>query len=90
MKFYTKLNRIQKEDKWHLNSRSLLPPSGSEPSLFRRAFGGSSSSFVTSSSAQTTTSAGSSDGSSNSLNLGSNIFKRFAERMRNTPDASPL
>ncbi|XP_016934049.3 nuclear distribution protein nudE homolog isoform X1 [Drosophila suzukii] len=61
------------------------PPSASESSLFRRAFGGSSSSVAASSVQSTPVSDCSSSGS---LNAGSNIFKRFAERMRNSPHAS--
>ncbi|XP_017080726.1 nuclear distribution protein nudE homolog isoform X1 [Drosophila eugracilis] len=65
---------------------TLQPPStASETSLFRRAFGGSSSSVATSSAQSTPVSDCSSYGS---LNTGSNIFKRFAERMRNSPDSS--
>ncbi|KAH8305236.1 hypothetical protein KR018_006180 [Drosophila ironensis] len=75
------------------------PPSAGETSLFRRAFGGSGSTVglssgpasaagsVASSSPSTPASDGSLGSSFASLNAGSNIFKRFAERMRNSPDA---
>ncbi|KAH8315918.1 hypothetical protein KR074_001636 [Drosophila pseudoananassae] len=70
------------------------PPSASDSSLFRRAFGGSSSSVAnsgtSSSQSQPSTtpgSEGSMSGSFASLSAGSNIFKRFAERIRNSPDA---
>ncbi|XP_032310167.1 nuclear distribution protein nudE homolog isoform X1 [Drosophila ananassae] len=78
-----------------LQPTTAPPPSASDSSLFRRAFGGSSSSVAnsgTSSSQQSQTSTtpvseSSLGGSFASLNAGSNIFKRFAERIRNSPDA---
>ncbi|XP_034658322.1 nuclear distribution protein nudE homolog isoform X1 [Drosophila subobscura] len=63
------------------------PPSASDSSLFRRAFGGSSGSVVTSAQTTPVSDGGCSSSSSSSLNLGTNIFKRFAERIRNTQDA---
>ncbi|KAH8257450.1 hypothetical protein KR038_010189 [Drosophila bunnanda] len=68
------------------------PPTASESSssLFRRAFGGSSSSVATSSTQSTPVSECSSGTAHSSLSAGTNIFKRFAERMRNTPDAPGL
>ncbi|KAL7733430.1 hypothetical protein ACLKA6_004912 [Drosophila palustris] len=82
-------------------------PSGSESSLFRRAFGGSSTSTAstTSTTNTTTQTTPSSDGSwtatdcnpamqqrrgsLSSLQFGTNIFKRFAERMRSVQDSEP-
>ncbi|KAH8242483.1 hypothetical protein KR032_007731 [Drosophila birchii] len=68
------------------------PPTASESSssLFRRAFGGSSSSVATNSSQSTPVSDCSSGTATSSLSAGTNIFKRFAERMRNSPDAPGL
>jgi len=81
----------------------VLSPPANDSSLFRRAFGGSSTSNIasTTSTTQTTPSSDVSwtadcnaemqqrRGSLSSLQFGTNIFKRFAERMRSIQDSDP-
>ncbi|KAH8415650.1 hypothetical protein KR222_007385, partial [Zaprionus bogoriensis] len=80
--------------------RAALPSPASESSLFRRAFGSSSNNNSSNSDALATPCSESSDGSAaglrrsslsslSSLQFGTNIFKRFAERMRSESQPIP-
>ncbi|XP_017840552.1 nuclear distribution protein nudE homolog isoform X1 [Drosophila busckii] len=67
--------------------RCLCAP-GSDASLFRRAFGSSNSNVATTTPSSSTDS--STDEQLRRGSLGTNIFKRFAERLRSSQDIEPV